>query len=239
LLHQEVGVVHCDVKSANVLLDRGVVGRIGDFGIARCLRGRVGGDTVGATHFQTAHVMGTQCYMPPEYLRDGQLSRKVDTYAFGVVVLEALTAYKAQAPTADFPTLVSMFEDCFDSVEALEEHLDRKVDWRPHAKERVPVLHSIAERCLEYKHKRRPDLVDLLPELARVKSGAATPPAAEVCVSAEARECLICLREDSEISGWIMLRPCGHVVCRECGVGLTMCPKCRVPVQECFDVFLP
>ena len=133
-----------------------------------------------------------------------------------------------------------MFEDCFDSVEALEEHLDRKVDWRPHAKERVPVLHSIAERCLEYKHKRRPDLVDLLPELARVKSGAATPPAAEVCVSAEGRECLICLREDSEISGWIMLRPCGHVcVCRECGVGLTMCPKCRVPVQECFDAFLP
>ena len=160
-------MVHCDVKSANVLLDRGVVGRIGDFGIARCLRGRVGGDTVGATHVQTAHVMGTQCYMPPEYLRDGQLSRKVDTTHLGWLSWRRSPPTR-RAPT-DFPTLVSMFEDCFDSVEALEEHLDRKVDWRPHANERVPVLHSIAERCLEYKHKRRPDLLDLLPELARVK----------------------------------------------------------------------
>ena len=42
-LHTHAKVVHRDVKSANVLLDRGLVGRIGDFGLARTV-------SDGATH---------------------------------------------------------------------------------------------------------------------------------------------------------------------------------------------
>ena len=61
-LHSEVKVIHRDVKSANVLLDRGCVGRIGDFGIAKCL-GDGGGGGVTATHVHTQHVVGTQGFM--------------------------------------------------------------------------------------------------------------------------------------------------------------------------------
>jgi len=56
-LHSEVKVIHRDVKSANVLLDRGCVGRIGDFGIAKCV-GEGAGMT--KTHVHTQHIMGTQ-----------------------------------------------------------------------------------------------------------------------------------------------------------------------------------
>ncbi len=38
--HSEVRVIHRDVKSANLLLDRGCLGRIGDFGIAKSLNKR-------------------------------------------------------------------------------------------------------------------------------------------------------------------------------------------------------
>jgi interleukin-1 receptor-associated kinase 4 len=87
-LHSEVRVIHRDVKSANVLLDEGCRGRVGDFGIAKSLNDNNAGITV--THMQTERVMGTQVYMTPEYMR-GELSTKVDAFAFGLVVLETLT----------------------------------------------------------------------------------------------------------------------------------------------------
>ena len=45
------GVIHRDVKSANVLIDRGCVGRIGDFGIAKSVKCSQGGTA--ATHLHT------------------------------------------------------------------------------------------------------------------------------------------------------------------------------------------
>ena len=58
-------VIYRDVKSANVLLDRGCLGRIGDFGIARSLNDNHSDIT--STHMQTEHVLGIQVYMAPEY----------------------------------------------------------------------------------------------------------------------------------------------------------------------------
>jgi serine/threonine protein kinase len=90
-LHSVVRVMHRDVKSANVLLDHGCVGRIGDFGIAKCVKDHTNSAAgVTATHLQTQQIVGTPVYMAPEYLR-GELSTKVDAFAFGLVILEALT----------------------------------------------------------------------------------------------------------------------------------------------------
>jgi serine/threonine protein kinase len=94
-LHSEVRVIHRDVKSANVLLDRGCQGRIGDFGISKSLNDNNAGIT--STHMHTEHVMGTQVYMAPEY-KNGELSTKVDAFAFGLVVLETLTGYAVCSP---------------------------------------------------------------------------------------------------------------------------------------------
>ncbi len=82
-LHSEVRVIHRDVKIAYVLLDRSCLGRIGDFGIARSLNY----NSAGITHMHTEHVMGTQVYMAPEY-KNGNLSTRVDSFAFGLVVIE-------------------------------------------------------------------------------------------------------------------------------------------------------
>ena len=172
--------------------------------------------------------------MAPEYVR-GELSAKVDAYAFGLVVLEALTGHSVLAPVPGRPNLMAMWEEDLDSPNKLVAHLDKRASWPEH-KERVAKLHSIADRCLEPRRTRRPTLVDLIPELEEVRHGAEALPDA---ATDPGRECAVCLRGDAEIKGWAMLRPCGHVcVCRECAVGLSQCPKCRQAVKECIDAYL-
>ena len=60
-LHAQLKITHRDVKSANVLLDRGCVGRLGDFGIARLDDDEDGGAASGRTrtHMVTSHPAGT------------------------------------------------------------------------------------------------------------------------------------------------------------------------------------
>jgi len=167
-LHSEVRVIHRDVKSANVLLDRGCRGRIGDFGIAKSLKDNHAG--ISATYIHTAHVLGTQVYMAPEYIK-GDLSMKVDAFAFGLVVLETLTGYAICSPAPGHGNLLSMFEQELDTPSKLLAHLDKRACWDQHKQERVGRLHSIADRCLEARRNRRPELVELIPELEEVRRG--------------------------------------------------------------------
>ena len=164
-LHSVVKTIHLDVKSANILIDTGCVGRIGDFGIARSTKDHQG---VTATHLQTAVPMGTTIYMSPEY-KNGELSYKVDSFAFGLVIIEALTGLPVLHPAAGRSNLHTMFEEDMDTAEELHKHLDKRTYWEPHTSVRIPLLYSIASRCLEPRPKRRPEVQDLIPEFEKVR----------------------------------------------------------------------
>ena len=81
-------VIYRDLKSSNILLDKGYHPKLSDFGLAKL--GPVGDNT----HVST-RVMGTYGYCAPEYAMTGQLTLKSDVYSFGVVLLEIITGRKA------------------------------------------------------------------------------------------------------------------------------------------------
>lgn len=93
------GIIHRDVKPANVMLTRSGAVKVMDFGIARAV-------TDGqATVTATAAVIGTAQYLSPEQARGEAVDARSDVYATGCVLYELLTG---EPPfTGDSPVAVA------------------------------------------------------------------------------------------------------------------------------------
>ena len=78
------GIVHRDVKSANILRHEGGAYLLSDFGIARL-------SNTHATLTGEGRVIGTPGYMSPEQWHDRELDGRTDLYSLGIVLYELLT----------------------------------------------------------------------------------------------------------------------------------------------------
>lgn len=107
------GVVHRDVKPANILLTADNEAKITDFGIARY-------NASNLTH--AGQLLGTPNYMAPEQIRGGEVDHRADLFSLGVLVYELLTRRKPfQGDNLTMVTHRIVYED----FEAPEQYVEK------------------------------------------------------------------------------------------------------------------
>jgi serine/threonine-protein kinase len=82
---QSQGIVHRDVKPANIMMLKDGTIKVADFGIARITT---------SSKTQTGVVLGTPSYMSPEQLSGAKVDGRSDLFSLGVVLFELLTGSK-------------------------------------------------------------------------------------------------------------------------------------------------
>ena len=153
------GIVHRDVKPANVIITRSGLVKLVDFGVAKLLSEDEGEKSLAA---------GTVAYMSPEQTRHEGLDARTDIWSLGVVAYEMLCGQRPFDGETDADLIRSIRSD--DSR--------RITDLRPDAP--LPLARSI-ERCLqknpEHRYQSAEQLSDALTNAAREDRRATHAPA--------------------------------------------------------------
>ncbi|MCH93780.1 putative serine/threonine-protein kinase, partial [Trifolium medium] len=151
-LHEglEPKVVHRDVKSSNILLDRQWNSKVSDFGLAKLLNSE--------NSYVTTRVMGTFGYVAPEYACTGMLTEKSDVYSFGILIMEIITGRSPVdygRPQGEV-NLIEWLKTMVGNRKA-EEVVDPKLPEMPSSKALKRAL-LIALRCVDPDATKRPKM---------------------------------------------------------------------------------
>ncbi|KAK4429796.1 LysM domain receptor-like kinase [Sesamum alatum] len=167
--HTKARYVHRDIKTTNILLDEGLRAKVADFGLAK-LVGRTNEDELIATR-----LVGTPGYLPPESVKELQVTTKTDVFAFGVVLAELITGQRALTRDNQEPSkmrsLITIVNNIFkeeDPESAFELIIDGNLKGN-YPPEVVYKMAEIAEWCLSEEAIDRPEMREVVVALSRIR----------------------------------------------------------------------
>ncbi|KAL7256528.1 hypothetical protein ACSBR1_010459 [Camellia fascicularis] len=155
----EQGVIHRDMKTTNILLDKAWVAKISDFGLSKI------GITSDFDSHTSTNVKGTFGYLDPEYFMTRRLTKKSDVYAFGVVLFEVLCGRPAvdMRLEEEQRSLALWAQHCikkkkFDQI--IDPSMRDQIS--PHC---LKVFAKVANKCLNNNPNGRPTMTDVVVSL--------------------------------------------------------------------------
>uniref|UniRef100_A0A0E0NRY5 non-specific serine/threonine protein kinase n=1 Tax=Oryza rufipogon TaxID=4529 RepID=A0A0E0NRY5_ORYRU len=151
-LHEglEPKVVHRDIKSSNILLDKKWNPKVSDFGMAKVLGS--------GSSYVTTRVMGTFGYVAPEYASTGMLNESSDIYSFGVLLMELISGKRPvdYSKSVGEVNLVEWFKGMVGS-RRVEQLVDPRIEDPPGARALNRVL-LVCLRCIDSDAHKRPKM---------------------------------------------------------------------------------
>ncbi|PON84703.1 Serine/threonine protein kinase [Trema orientale] len=148
-------ILHCDVKSQNILLGSNYQPKVADFGLSKLLqRGELSDPSF-------SRIRGTRGYMAPEWVTNQSITTKADVYSYGLVVLEILTGKSPSscvhtssgAEETEQRGLVKWVKEIIDGTSEVEKIMD-------------PLDERVALECVEEEKDARPTMSQVVKALS-------------------------------------------------------------------------
>ncbi|KAF3777536.1 Calcium/calmodulin-regulated receptor-like kinase 1 [Nymphaea thermarum] len=147
-------VLHRDIKSGNILLDKTMRARVADFGLSR----------EEAVSQRANDIRGTYGYLDPDYISTRSYTKKSDVYSFGVLLFELITG---KNPNQGLLELVDLAALNAEGKGGWEEIVDPRID-RTYDTEELNGMAMLAYKCMNRLPRRRPAMGEIVQALSRI-----------------------------------------------------------------------